>query len=128
LAAPAGIVVGDENGLVVAVNPAFCAILARREDELIGRDLREHTHPDDIPTQDRAIRELTSGKRSEYASETRYIRADGTTTWAKVRIAAMADLDTGARRFVVHVTDINERKRQERVLAEAEERFRSAFD
>jgi PAS domain S-box-containing protein len=43
--APAGMVVGDERGRLVAVNRAFCAIVGRRDDELVGQDFRGLTSP-----------------------------------------------------------------------------------
>jgi PAS domain S-box-containing protein len=127
-AAPAGIVVGDVSGRFLAVNPSYCALLGYSEDELLGHSFREFTHPDDLPAGDQALAELVAGKRSEYEREKRYIRKDGTTIWARLRIAVTDDPENGHPLFVAHVLDISERKRHDRVLAEAEERFRSAFD
>lgn len=75
--APAGMVVGDARGGLVAVNRAFCAIVGRREDELVGRDFRELTHPDDRSEDEQGFNELASGDRSEYVTEKRYLRRDG---------------------------------------------------
>jgi len=126
--APAGMVVGDERGLLVAVNPAFRAIVGRREDELLGRDFRELTHPDDLAQDEQAWGELARGDRTEYVTEKRYLRRDGSPAWVKARVAVADDPRTGERLFIAHIVDIAERKRHEMALAEAEERFRSAFD
>jgi len=126
--APAGMVVGDERGRLVAVNRAFCAIVGRREDELVGRDFRELTHPDDLQEDEQGFDELASGDRAEYVTEKRFLRRDGSPAWVKVRAAVADDPRTGERRFIAHIVDIAERKRNELALAEAEERFRSAFD
>jgi PAS domain S-box-containing protein len=127
-AAPAGIVVADRNGRFLAVNPAFCAILRRSENDLVGRDFREVTHPDDIPADEEGLNELASGERSAYVREKRYIRPDGTLISVKLRVAATPHPQTGTHLFVAHVVDISQRKRQDQALTEAEERFRSAFD
>jgi PAS domain S-box-containing protein/diguanylate cyclase (GGDEF)-like protein len=127
-AAPTGMVLADASGRCIAVNSAYCAILGYRHDELIGRSFREFTHPDDIAADDEGLSELVAGERAEYVREKRYVRRDGRLTWVKLRVAATTDADTGANVFVAHVVDISERKRQERALAEAEERFRSSFD
>jgi PAS domain S-box-containing protein len=127
-AAPAGMVVTDQTGHFLAVNPAYCTILGRSEDELLGRDSREFTHPDDIPADEEGLRKLATGARSEYAREKRYLAPDGTPILVKLRAAATTHPQTGAQLFVAHVVDINERKGQDQALAEAEERFRSAFD
>jgi diguanylate cyclase (GGDEF)-like protein/PAS domain S-box-containing protein len=126
--APAGMVVGDARGHLVAVNRAFCAIVGRREDELVGRDFRELTHPADRAEDEQGFNELASGDRSEYVTEKRYLRRDGSPAWVKVRAAVADDPQTGERLFIAHIVDIAERKRHELALAEAEERFRSAFD
>jgi diguanylate cyclase (GGDEF)-like protein/PAS domain S-box-containing protein len=121
-------VVGDQSGAVVAVNPAFCTIVERAEEELLGRDFRAITHPDDVAADETALSELVSGARTEYAREKRYLRPDGSSVWVKLRGTVAIDPDTGARVFVAHLVDISERRRREQALAEAEDRFRSAFD
>ena len=126
--APAGMVVGDQSGAVLAVNPAFCAIVERGQDELLGRDFRAITHPDDIAADESALSELASGVRSEYAREKRYVRPDGSPVWVKLRGTVAIEPETGARVFVAHVVDISEHRRRDQALAEAEDRFRSAFD
>jgi diguanylate cyclase (GGDEF)-like protein/PAS domain S-box-containing protein len=126
--APAGMVVGDPSGAVLAVNPAFCAIVERDEDELLGRDFRAITHPDDIAADESALSELASGARSEYAREKRYVRPDGSPVWVKLSGTLAISPETGARVFVAHVVDISEHRRRDHALAEAEDRFRSAFD
>jgi diguanylate cyclase (GGDEF)-like protein/PAS domain S-box-containing protein len=126
--APAGMVVGDPSGAVLAVNPAFCAIVERDEAELLGRDFRAITHPDDIAADVSALSELASGARSEYAREKRYVRPDGSPVWVRLRGTVAIDPETDARVFVAHVVDISEHRRRDQALAEAEDRFRSAFD
>jgi diguanylate cyclase (GGDEF)-like protein/PAS domain S-box-containing protein len=126
--APAGMVVGDRSGAVLAVNPAFCAIVERDQEELLGRDFRAITHPDDIAADEAALSELASGVRIEYAREKRYVRPDGSPVWVKLRGTVAIDPETGARVFVAHVVDISEHRRRDHALAEAEDRFRSAFD
>jgi diguanylate cyclase (GGDEF)-like protein/PAS domain S-box-containing protein len=126
--APAGMVVGDERGRLVAVNRAFCAIVGRREDELVGQDFRRLTHPDDLAQGEQGWGELANGDRTEYVTEKRFVRRDGSPAWVKVRATVADEPRTGERLFIAHIVDIAERKRHELALAEAEERFRSAFD
>ena len=126
--APVGMFVANERGALIAVNPAFCAILERDEDEILGRDFRAITHPDDIAADKAAVTELASGSRTEYVREKRYVRPDGSSVWVKLRGAVAIDPDTGSHVFVANVVDISEGRRREQALAEAEDRFRSAFD
>ncbi|MGH2887511.1 MAG: PAS domain S-box protein, partial [Solirubrobacteraceae bacterium] len=67
--APAGMVVGDERGRLVAVNRAFCAIVGRCEDELVGHDFRGLTHPDDLAQDEQGFNELATSDRTEYVTE-----------------------------------------------------------
>ncbi|MGZ4287331.1 MAG: PAS domain S-box protein [Solirubrobacteraceae bacterium] len=127
-AAPAGMVIADASGRLLAANLAFCQIVGRPENELVGRDFREWTHPDDIAAFEEGLRQLASGERSEYVREKRYILPSGSAKWVAVRVATTAHPHTGARLFAAHVVEIKQSRRQDRALAEAEERFRSAFD
>jgi diguanylate cyclase (GGDEF)-like protein/PAS domain S-box-containing protein len=126
--APAGMVIGDPSGALLAVNPAFCAIVEREPDELLGRDFRAITHPDDAAADESALSEMASGARSGYEREKRYLRPDRSSVWVKLRGTVAVDPETGARVFVAHVVDIGEHRRRDQALAEAEDRFRSAFD
>jgi PAS domain S-box-containing protein len=127
-AAPAGMVIADASGRLLAANPAFCQIVGRAEQDLVGRRFVEWTHPDDIAADEEGLRRLASGELSEHAREKRYTLPSGSSKWVAVRVATTAHPATGARLFVAHVLEINQRRRQDRALAEAEERFRSAFD
>jgi diguanylate cyclase (GGDEF)-like protein/PAS domain S-box-containing protein len=126
--APLGMVVGDSSGVILAVNPAFCTIVERTEDELLGHDFRTITHPDDIAVDEDAQREVRSGARAQYTREKRYVRPDGSVVWVRLCGTTAIDHDTGSRVFVAHVVDISEHRRRDQALAEAEDRFRSAFD
>lgn len=127
-AMPAGVVITDGVGRVLRVNSAFCAIVGRTQEDLLGRTFRDYTHPDDLATDEERLAQLASGASVEYTRDKRYVRADGTLAWVSVRVRRLADPETGAPLLVAHVTEIAERKRKERELDEAEERFRSAFD
>ena len=43
---PNGILIEDEKGIIIDINPAFCKILDYPREELIGTDVRKLTHPD----------------------------------------------------------------------------------
>ena len=127
-AVPAGLVVTDHAGRIAEVNRDFCAILGRTKNELLGRSLAEHAHPDEQKGVEQRVARLGAGERSEVDCETRFVRSDGTVSWVKLRIVRAANPDGEGRVLVGHVIEIGERMRRERELAEAEERFRSAFD
>ena len=127
-AIPAGVAISDETGAILAVNHEFCSVVGRTEEELRGRCFRDITHPDDVAADEEGRSRLLAGARAGHDGERRYIRPDGTVIWVRVRAVPAVDPESGDRVLVAHVTEIGDRRRQERELAEAEERFRSAFD
>jgi PAS domain S-box-containing protein/diguanylate cyclase (GGDEF)-like protein len=127
-AAPAGMVLVDASGCFLAANSAYCSMLGYREDELLGRTFRAAMHPDDVAAGHDGFDELLAGEPAGYTRERRLLHRDGSIAWVKLRVAATVDPATQAPLFVAHVIDIGARKRQEESLAEAEERFNSAFD
>ncbi len=48
--APFGMIVTGEDCRLIQVNAAFCQMLGYSEQELIGANWAELTHPDDLPT------------------------------------------------------------------------------
>jgi PAS domain S-box-containing protein len=126
-AIPAGVVVVDASGKIVVVNRAFCEILGRPEVDLLGRAIADYVHRDDLAAYEEQLSPFLPGT-PESGYEQRYVRADGTLTRAEVRVARMVDPETNAPLLVAHLVELEERRRQDRELAEAEERFRTAFD
>lgn len=127
-AAPAGIVVADSAGRVLAVNPMLCVMLERTEDELLGRSFRDITHPEDRAADQVGMQLLVSGERTTFEREKRYLRPDGTWVWASVHVATTQDPTTGERLFVAHAQDIGRHRRQGECLSESEQRFRRTFE
>jgi PAS domain S-box-containing protein len=125
---PTGVVVSDATGRPLAVNRAFCSILGRSEAELLDSDFRDWTHPEDISADEELVRQLVSGEANDYTREKRYIRADGRVTSVKLHVIASADPKSRAPLLIAHVIETSEQQRHAQELAEAEERFRSAFD
>jgi diguanylate cyclase (GGDEF)-like protein/PAS domain S-box-containing protein len=112
------------DGRFLRVNPRLCRILGYAEGELVGRSVRELSHPDDAHVGGDAIRRLQAGETQNAQFEKRYVRKDGSAVWVSVNVAMMRDA-AGAPRFDIAVyEDITERKSREAVLA----RFRAALD
>ncbi len=70
-----GIVIEDENGLIIDVNPAFCELMKYKREELIGQNVNIVTHPEIQNRVDENIKKILKG---EYlASKEKSIRKDG---------------------------------------------------
>jgi PAS domain S-box-containing protein len=103
-------------GEILAVNEAYCDLVGRRRDSVVGTLVQEMTDPRDHRRALAAWRRLgvTPGARATY--EKRYVRPDGSSYW--VRISAV---NCGQDRILGHVTDIDELV-QSRQAAEAARR------
>ena len=124
--ATAGIARADLQGRYVFVNLRFCQMLGYHQDELIGKTIREVTHPNDRKKSERAIEQLAGGTES-LEFEKRFIRKDGSILWADVSESPMRD-PTGKTQSVVAVAiDITERKEAEQSLAEAAEQEQALY-
>jgi PAS domain S-box-containing protein len=122
--ADAGLAISDGDATALLhVNAALCELLGRDEDEIIGHDLIEFTHPDDLPLT-HAARVATG--RTRY--EKRYVRPDGSIVWALVGGEVVRDPSGAPRHFVGSVVDITAQKEAERELARRAERQEAIVD
>jgi PAS domain S-box-containing protein len=76
-ASPVAMVVGDPDGGLLEVNDAFCALLGRRREELVGHHHDEFTHPDDrgLGQVHAAVLDQEPSRESRF--EKRFLRPDG---------------------------------------------------
>lgn len=131
--APVGIALADAEGRYQQVNPAFCALLARPEHELVGMSWRDITYPDDVRDSERVLdAAVRSGDRA-YHIEKRYVRGDGQPIWVLLSVAVVRDGD--AHTFIAHLQDTTaqrkaseEREAMYEQLAAAEQRARAIIN
>lgn len=70
---PIGIaVINSINGKMIKVNPAFCDIVDRTEDELASIDWMAITHPDDVQEDLDLMKQLNSGVIDKFTMKKRY--------------------------------------------------------
>lgn len=109
-----GIVVMDETGHYVTVNPAFAELVGRPVDSLVGAHFNLVTMDEDNEKTEKLYEDLRAGVGARLAVEKRYLRPDGTERWALV---TAAPLRNAGRSFAVAVVkDITLRLERERHL------------
>jgi PAS domain S-box-containing protein len=114
------------DGRFLRVNDAMCALLGRPREELQGLAVTDVTHPDDIAASSRLLAEARAGGRP-FTIEKRYLRPDGTVTWAASSVARIDE--AGRPRCLLAATvDIGEQRAAQEALRESESRFRAAVD
>ncbi|MFN8592817.1 MAG: PAS domain S-box protein [Thermomicrobiales bacterium] len=123
-----GMTLVDLDGVVVLANPAMGELLGYTPDELIGRNVREFTHPDDIGSQISLRRQLQAGDISSYQLEKRYRRRDGSYVWGLLSVAPVWDAQGNLKASTGQVQDITTRKKVEAAFRESEKRFRTIFE
>ncbi|MBI2508742.1 MAG: EAL domain-containing protein, partial [Betaproteobacteria bacterium] len=125
--AAVGITRVDLNGVLVDVNQKFCDMLGHARDELIGKAIKDITHPDDYG-QGAAFRgRVTRGEMGSAIGEKRFMRKDGAIIWARRTMSVVRD-DAGNPQYVISVVeDITERKQAAKALDESESRYRSVI-
>lgn len=115
---PVGIALVDSrNGRFLQINPKFCEITGRSEQDLLVTDLAGITHPDDITLTKEYLRELTEEMLPKQELEKRYLRPDGSVRWVRVLGVPMRSKGEEQRWHMGLVEDITERKKSEEAIA-----------
>ncbi|MCH8199784.1 MAG: PAS domain S-box protein [Chloroflexi bacterium] len=120
-AAPNAIILADDQGGILRVNPAVCELFGWDEDELLSLNVRDLTPEPLRSRHDGYLRHyLETGEPSTPEGlivgrirEVEGRRKDGTTFPLELSIAELGDADTG-RRFTAVMRDISDRKQAER--------------
>jgi PAS domain S-box-containing protein len=110
------------DGRFVRVNKSLCEILGYPEKELLGKHVKEVSHPDDRDVTDAERARIRKGEIESARFEKRYIRGDnGAVVWARIAIALVRDVFGVPQYEVAIFDDITDRKRAEAALREAHE-------
>jgi PAS domain S-box-containing protein len=123
--AAVGMAVVAPDSRRLRVNRSFCQMLGYTEAEMMERDTRRITHPDDIEEDFRQRKLCLAGEQHVYRREKRYIHRDGGIVWGHLTCTLARDADGRPLHFISQVQDITERKMAEQALKRSEERFRS---
>jgi len=119
--APVGIAFVDSaTGRFLWVNPRYCEIAGRTEDQMLQIDFQSITHPDDLGENLVRAQALANGEIPHLEMEKRYVRPDGSLVWVTVSAAPLGGQEQLRRCNLVMAQDISERKLLERQLLQAQ--------
>lgn len=109
------VVVLDQGGRIRYASPSVKAVGGYAPDDLIGRNVLELTHPDDVPLVMNALRTATAHPKERIILEVRIRNASG--DWLNLDVLG-ANLmgEPAVRGFLVNARDITDRKRAEEAL------------
>jgi diguanylate cyclase (GGDEF)-like protein/PAS domain S-box-containing protein len=103
----------DSQLRLTEVNAAFCEMLGRTREQLVGRRLPEFIHPSEHDDDEHELRSLLSGERDAVAREKRMLRPDNAMLWALVVMSTARDADGRVSYLVGQATDLTEHHRRE---------------
>jgi PAS domain S-box-containing protein len=113
------------EGRFLRVNRRLCDIMGRSEAELIGRSVKDISHPEDRDVTDAQRARVRRGEIALAHLEKRYLDGQGRTVWVDL-VVALARGKQGEPLYEIAVfDDITERKKGDALLRESEARFRS---
>ncbi len=121
---PVGLAHVDLEGRFRLVNTRLCAMLGYAAEELIGRTVRELSHPEDIDATAALRRQLRSGVIPQFTLRKRYLRKDGAILWVQLTVSLERDAQGAPTYDMAAFEDVTGAVRAEERLRESEARFR----
>ena len=113
--APTGMaLVRLDDSVILDANRSLAEMLERPIDDLVGRTIREVTHPDDLRAAQPDRARLALGIADTYLLDQRYLRSDGEFVWARTRVAVTED--DGVALAITHIEDVTEQRRSAELL------------
>ena len=119
--AASGIAHVDLQGRFLKANRALGRILGYAPEELVGRTVKEVSHPDDRGVTDAERKRMLDGEIESVHFEKRYLRKGGATVWVDLTVALVRDADGKPEYEVAVFDDITERKHAEAGMRAANE-------
>ena len=98
-----------DDSTILDANRSLAEMLARPVDQLVGRSIREITHPEDLRAAAAYRARLELGIADTYLMDQRYLRSDGEFVWARTRVAVTED--EGVSLAITHIEDVTEQRR-----------------
>jgi PAS domain S-box-containing protein len=108
--APTGMFLADLDGIIIEVNPAFCALCGLPRETLLGTPEAALSHPDDRELMPRHRDRLLRGERQAERLEKRYLRPNGQAMWTHLTLSLVPDRGGRPCCLVGHAQDISERR------------------
>jgi len=119
--APIGIIVVDDHGRYIEVNPAASKGLGYSGDELSNLSIQSLVDPSNAEVAAKHFARVT--KEGSAIGDILFKRKDGSIIWAQVNAVKLSE-----KRLMAFCQDITARKKAEILLYKSEERMRSIFD
>lgn len=115
----------DLRGKIVFLNAQWPKITGFEIEQSTGLEFFKILHPRDQHDVESEFHSLLHGKKQTFRKYTRIRTSDGTFRAAELSVSMINQDDKGLQRVVGTFTDVEERRRAERALSEAERKYRN---
>ena len=105
----------------IEVNDALCNLLGYEGYELVQKNWRELTHPEDLDANFEKISQMLAGRIDGYILDKRWLRKDGEIVHTRVSLRCIRRQDGSIDRMIEVVLDVSDRYRYEAKLKASEE-------
>jgi diguanylate cyclase (GGDEF)-like protein/PAS domain S-box-containing protein len=126
--AGSGIAHVDLDGCFLRVNRSLCAILGYSAAELVGRTVKDLSHPEDLNITVEGRARVRSGELESARFRKRYLRKDGAPVWVDLTVAVVRDGEGRPLYEIAVFDDDTERIRAEDALRQSAEELRLFAD
>ena len=116
------------KGEIVFLNDSWERITGFSIDQSMGRNLLDSIHPQDQAEQRQNFEQMVRGKRHGYHFYTRLRTSEGAYRAVEMSISMLRQDENRNMRIVGTITDIEERRRAEKALGEAEKKYRAIVE
>jgi PAS domain S-box-containing protein len=114
--APIGMaLVSPEQGRWLEVNAALCDMLGYSERELMDRNQRGITHPEDMDKDLALVREVLEGKIPSFQIESRYLHQSGALVYVNLSVSLVRSAEGAPLYFVSQIENITQRHEMDRL-------------
>jgi diguanylate cyclase (GGDEF)-like protein/PAS domain S-box-containing protein len=126
---PVGIGVADADGHLLDVNPAFCRLVDRPADALVGASDLDYTHPDDRRQHAGTGRLIEQAADGVAEVEKRYLRPDASIRWAWLSLTHIEPARGSSGPWTLaHAQDVTARHDAEQALRDSERNLLAVTD
>ncbi|MDP2218372.1 MAG: PAS domain S-box protein [Methanolobus sp.] len=111
------------NGRFLKVNKRLSEIVGYSDSELITKNFRDITHPEDLHLDDEYISMVFAGEINSFEVEKRFIHKNGNEIWTRLYSKVIKDENGSILYAIGVIADITEQKKYEEAIKESEERL-----
>lgn len=116
------------NGDILFLNETWHRVTGFEVEQSLRRNLFDMLYLQDQREQRQNFDLLLQGKKKSYRAFTRLRTSEGTFRSVELAVSMIRQDDRGQPRIVGTITDVEERRRAERALAEAEKKYRTIVE